>query len=77
MKNTIEGFELVFDESNEALLLCKKVDGKECFLQIEILRGSKTTWSEVVEDQDDYHNYIGDKLQQRLKKAIYNAINNK
>jgi hypothetical protein len=73
MKNTIEGFELVFDEVSDSLLLCK--DGY--FLHVEISLGTKTTWANLVEDDDEYYNFIGDKLKSRIKKALSQSINNK
>ena len=73
MKNTIEGFELVFDEVSDSLLLCK--DGY--FLHVDISLGTKTTWANLVEDDDEYYNFIGEKLVSRLKKSLSQSINNK
>lgn len=69
MKN-IEGFELVFDEISDSLLLCKTINGKEYFLHVDISLGSKTTWGNLVEDDDEYHEYIGAKLVSRIKKSL-------
>ena len=71
MKNTIEGFELVYDEGSDALLLCK--DGY--FLRLDISLVSKTTWANLVEDDDEYYNFIGDKLKSRIKKALSESFN--
>ena len=71
MKNTIEGFELVYDEGSDSLLLCK--DGY--FLRLDITLGSKTTWANVVEDDDEYYNFIGDKLKSRIKKSLSEQFN--
>jgi hypothetical protein len=71
MKKTIEGFELVYDEGSDALLLCK--DGY--FLRLDINLGSKTTWANLVEDDDEYYNFIGDKLKSRIKKALSESFN--
>jgi hypothetical protein len=73
MKNTIEGFELVYDEGSDALLLCK--DGY--FLHLNINLGSKTTWANLVEDDDEYHKFIGDKLKSRIKKSLAESFNTK
>jgi hypothetical protein len=71
MKNTIEGFELVYDEGSDALLLCK--DGY--FLRLDINLGSKTTWANLVENDDEYYEFIGDKLKSRIKKALSESFN--
>jgi len=71
MKNTIEGFELVYDEGSDALLLCK--DGY--FLRLDISLGSKTTWANLVEDDHEYEYFIGKKLVSRLKKALSESFN--
>jgi hypothetical protein len=73
MKNTIEGFEVVYDEGT--LLLCKKVNNKDCFLHVDISLGTKTTWAELVEDDDEYHEFIGEKLKERIKKALSESFN--
>jgi hypothetical protein len=75
MKNTIEGFEVVYDEGT--LLLCKKVNNKDCFLQIDISLASKTIWANLVEDDDEYHEFIGEKLKSRIKKSLAESLNNK
>jgi hypothetical protein len=71
MKNTIEGFELVFDEVSDSLLLCK--DGY--FLHVDISLGTKTTWANLVQDDDEYYNFIGDKLKSRIKKSLSEQFN--
>jgi hypothetical protein len=73
MKNTIEGFELVYDEGSDSLLLCK--DGY--FLHVDISLGTKTTWANLVEDDNEYYNFIGEKLVSRIKKSLSQSINNK
>jgi hypothetical protein len=70
----IEGFEAVYDEGSKALLLCKKVNGKDCFLHICINLGSKTIWAELVEDEDEYYEFIGEKFKERIKKALYEKL---
>jgi len=71
MKNTIEGFELVYDEGSDALLLCK--DGY--FLRLDISLGSKTTWANLVEDDHEYEYFIGKKLVSRIKKSLAESFN--
>jgi len=71
MKKTIEGFELVFDEVSDSLLLCK--DGY--FLHINITLGSKTIWANLVEDEEEYREFIGEKLVSRIKKSLAESLN--
>ena len=75
MKN-IEGFELVFDELSDSLLLCKTINGKDYFLRVDISLGSRTIWADLVEDDDEYHEYIGAKLVSRIKKSLAEQLNN-
>ena len=73
---SIEGFQLTYDESTDKLILSKVVDGKERFLHIDITLGSKTTWANLVEDDDEYYNFIGEKLVSRIKKSLAKSFNN-
>ena len=72
MKNTIEGFEIYFDEETSTLLLSKKINGKERFIHIDL---NTSLWAHLVEDDKEYEMYQGKKLQHRIKKSLAQSLN--
>lgn len=74
MKNNIDIFEMYYEEWDDSLGLYAKIDGRHCFLKINIVCGTDTSWHNVVTDDEEYEEHQESKLITRIKKAIYEKV---